>query len=535
MKITSLISLLFLLFLNINVSAQKVQLSAEQQISRSVFHIQKYFNIVDSKISKKNFDIFLKYYFFDLEEILTKKDKKELFHKINDINEAVQGKNSEIVLKLNNILKEKLFLLKQNPNPKILQSYRQIQLEIGETPSRIENLTTNILDQTIQSILKDLDAHFYIHFLNSTLKTVDPNAGYYSSTSNFSFPFSKKDKTFRKSQKKYSFSDQFESDRIIAFKSHNKNSWAYVNPQWTESYFKKQIQKLNHQEIDFLFRTSDNDEYLLTWQLKTNKNTANVKLSWVLGKQNKIAHLTIPSFYANKTSTLEKDLKNKLNEVIAGNGEGLILDLRNSKGGHVEQAVKSLSFFINKQPILLSRNGNQTIKKSTYSDKVLWNKPVVVLINEGTASSSEIFAAAFQDYKKGILVGTKTYGKASMQDLIDINDFLESDFDYGKIKVTTALCYRVTGQSFQQIGISPDIFVDNNEIETIHKMNEWQNFPNIKNEQKAVTQENEKIIQRLIQSFDTNVSIDPKSPIDPKLQAAIEILNQWNNSLLEVK
>ena len=172
--------------------------------------------------------------------------------------------------------------------------------------------------------------------------------------------------------------------------------------------------------------------------------------------------ITTFSEQTNK-STKEAIKKLKKNK----NLKGFILDLRNNPGGLLEQAVYVSDLFLEKGEIVSTR-GRDSENPETYKAKpgdVINGLPLVVLINGGSASASEIVAGALQDHKRAIILGTQSFGKGSVQTIIPVNP-------YGALRMTTARYFTPSGRSIQKKGISPDIVVDQVKVEKIKKRNE---------------------------------------------------------------
>src|SRR5680860_1798598 len=143
--------------------------------------------------------------------------------------------------------------------------------------------------------------------------------------------------------------------------------------------------------------------------------------------------------------------------------EGLILDLRNNGGGSLKTVVDIAGLFIEKGPVVQvkSKGSGQEILEDQ-DPSILWDGPLVILVNELSASASEILAAVMQDYKRAIIIGSKqTYGKGTVQNVIDLNKTVRSNEygDLGALKLTTQKFYRVNGGSTQLEGVKSDVVV----------------------------------------------------------------------------
>jgi len=153
------------------------------------------------------------------------------------------------------------------------------------------------------------------------------------------------------------------------------------------------------------------------------------------------------------------DVKRLINEMEADGIDGIMIDLRNNGGGALFEAINLTGLFIPGGPVVQVKYKNGRIEKGTDEiDTMYYNGPMSVMINRFSASASEIFAGAVQDYKRGVIVGEQTYGKGTVQNVRGINDFVNNEKDtLGLIKYTIAKFYRVNGSSTQHLGVSPDV------------------------------------------------------------------------------
>ena len=168
--------------------------------------------------------------------------------------------------------------------------------------------------------------------------------------------------------------------------------------------------------------------------------------------KNKIGYLRLKAFNENSSKQLIK--------IISGFEKsekpvGYILDLRNNPGGLLTQAIQVTDFFLDEGEILSTR-GRKIIENRRFfakkGDKVN-GKPLIVLINNGSASASEIVAGALKDHKRAIILGSSTYGKGSVQSIIPLNNG-------GGIRITISKYYLPSGKSISEVGVKPDIFID---------------------------------------------------------------------------
>ena len=186
------------------------------------------------------------------------------------------------------------------------------------------------------------------------------------------------------------------------------------------------------------------------------------------GESYKMGVITIPKFYIdfdaerngdkNYKST-SRDIKNLLVDLEKKNIDGLIIDLRNDGGGSLEEAIKVTGLFIKDGPVVQVRNANgQIMVDKDLDPDIVYSGPMAVLVNRYSASASEIFSGAIQNYGRGLIIGENTYGKGTVQNLIDLNRISSSNkFKLGQVKLTIAKFYRIDGSSTQKVGVIPDI------------------------------------------------------------------------------
>ncbi|MDB2632640.1 carboxy terminal-processing peptidase, partial [Flavobacteriaceae bacterium] len=159
------------------------------------------------------------------------------------------------------------------------------------------------------------------------------------------------------------------------------------------------------------------------------------------------------------------DVKREIERLKAEGMEGLVLDLRNNGGGSLKTAVDIGGLFIKEGPIVQVRSTGED--RQVLRDKdasITWDGPLVILVNEFSASASEILAAAMQDYKRAIVIGSKqTYGKGTVQNVIDLNRMIRNNTngDMGAFKFTTQKYYRINGGSTQLEGVKSDVVLPN--------------------------------------------------------------------------
>ncbi len=204
---------------------------------------------------------------------------------------------------------------------------------------------------------------------------------------------------------------------------------------------------------------------------KVNLQTSRAKKEIVTITQDKhdykIGVINIPSFYrdfegAGKRdkdfASTTRDVHKLIDSLKAENIDGLVIDLRNNGGGSLTEAISLTGLFISKGPVVQVRESSGDTEVQTDPDPAIaYDGPVAVLINRFSASASEIFAAAIQDYKRGIILGEQTYGKGTVQTMVDLNQWIRDTDKLGQINITVAKFYRINGSSTQRKGVTPDI------------------------------------------------------------------------------
>jgi len=182
----------------------------------------------------------------------------------------------------------------------------------------------------------------------------------------------------------------------------------------------------------------------------------------------KIGVIDLPVFYLDfngraqnlpdyRSST--RDVKRLIDELKEQDVKGIVVDLRNNGGGSLLEATTLTGLFIDKGPVVQVRNSSGRISLEEDVDPgMAWDGPLAVLVNRYSASASEIFAAAIQDYGRGVVIGETTFGKGTVQSLLDLDDYAPSDKPgMGQLKITMAQFFRVNGGSTQNRGVVPDI------------------------------------------------------------------------------
>ena len=183
----------------------------------------------------------------------------------------------------------------------------------------------------------------------------------------------------------------------------------------------------------------------------------------------KVGVISVPTFYHDYEAQMRgdksyrsttRDVANLLDELEELQVEGVIIDLRGNGGGYLEEAKSLTGLFVERGPVVQIKQANGRIKPhNNYPNPQWYDKPIVVLIDRLSASASEIFAGAIQDYNRGLVIGSPSFGKGTVQGLLALN--------HGQIKLTEAKYYRISGESTQHRGVVPNI-----ELPSLYDANE---------------------------------------------------------------
>ena len=181
-----------------------------------------------------------------------------------------------------------------------------------------------------------------------------------------------------------------------------------------------------------------------------------------------IGVISLPEFYQDfaarqngdknfKSAT--RDVSRLLTELKKDKVDGVLVDLRNNGGGSLDEAIELTGLFVGKGPVVQQRDSNGNITVDSDSDTAAaWNGPLGVLINRGSASASEIFAAAIQDYGRGVVIGETSFGKGTVQTVADLDQLAKNGKpEFGEVKMTIAQFFRINGGTTQLRGVTPDI------------------------------------------------------------------------------
>ncbi len=269
-------------------------------------------------------------------------------------------------------------------------------------------------------------------------------------------------------------------------------------------------------EIEFIsFDSSSDSTKLVTLKREEIKLEDRAAKSEIINiNNNKIGIIDLPSFYIdfneyqNKVKDYKSssnDVKKILNNFNASNVDAVILDLRNNGGGALIEANKIIGLFVSSGPTVQVKQSRGYIQPYGASRAVqVWDKPMLVLVNRYSASASEIVAGAIQDYKRGFVVGQRTFGKGTVQSLDNLSE--------GQIKITESKYYRINGMSTQNKGVIPDIELPVTwDIESVGESSyptamEWDVIRPYRHKKFKI---NPDLIEKVIANYEFRLSEDP--------------------------
>lgn len=251
----------------------------------------------------------------------------------------------------------------------------------------------------------------------------------------------------------------FKQSKRLSSLTFDEVEWVYVNTLLSEvdpySYYT--FKGVRHKKNDLL---------LMDKQISVYSN-AYLPLAQApevsLDKENKILRIRVLSFSKDISKVLEKIIKDTLKEMP--DLKGLILDLRSNSGGSLEEAAATADLFLSSGVIIQTRGKHKDAKQVFIAspDDILKNKAMIILINEGTASSAEIVAASLHEHRRAVLIGTRTFGKGTVQSIVSINDKHD-------LAITWATAITPLGSTIDKKGIIPDLFVRDSIVKVATKL-----------------------------------------------------------------
>ncbi|WP_158961670.1 carboxy terminal-processing peptidase [Myroides fluvii] len=396
--------------------------------------------------------------------------------KIQEGKDVVEEEEAEVDEYGNAVEKAKPAKKKKDDKPKEIKSFEQLEKEARES-------TKKSLDEYFDA-LNDLERKdWFSVYLNSIVERFDPHSFYFAPENKEKFDAS--------------MSGSIEGIGAVLRKKTEGveiNELVPGGPAWRGKEIEvgdiilKVAQSKEEEPIDVVGVRLDNVVKLIKGKkgttvyltvkkiegtIKTIAITREViefeetfaKSSIIEDGANRYGIIQLPKFYINFENKDNRnaftDVQKEIIELKKQNVDGIIMDLRNNGGGSLQTVVDMLGLFSKEGPVVQVKSSRG--KQQILDDKgtpIVWDGPLVVLVNNFSASASEIFAAAIQDYKRGLIIGSKhTYGKGTVQNLVDLNELLKKQpyGDLGALKITLQKFYRINGGSTQREGVLSDI------------------------------------------------------------------------------
>ncbi len=430
-------------FMNDFVSAYQLALKRKKKILDKIQKEAFDYNTNDTvKFSKKNFPFDLAEK--DLERVWKKRLRYDILEEISKLSTNLDSLN--------------------------------IHFEKLEKSTKTKVFDTNLCKvSSLLSSKKGIEEDLKNSFLNIFCTYFDPHTNYFSpdakssfmsglSTSNLSLGLNI---TFNEKEEiivdeivpggPAAKSEKFEKEDVI-LKVSNKKGEEYLVSCASIEKIGELIYSDSNAEIELTIQKKNGNIQAVLLKKEVMKTNANSVFSYIVEKETRIGYINIPSFYSDfDGSTVQgcaDDVAKEIVKLQKDNIKGLVIDLQNNGGGSMEEAIKLAGMFIDSGPIsvLVNSKKKQDIIKDVNRNSA-YNGPIIVLINGNSASASEFYSAAMQDYNRAIIIGSKSLGKASMQTIIPLDEKKQQDF----VKLTVEKFYRVTGESNQIKGIIPDI------------------------------------------------------------------------------
>ena len=362
--------------------------------------------------------------------------------------------------------------------------------DVAETSKNKDSLTANFNSIVVKSKVKIFDKYecktssyrlsrkdFNTKFFSVFCSYFDPHTEYFSDTekSNFLSQVSADNLTFGlflsindKSEVTVDdiipgssayFTEKIDAgDLLLKIKAKNEE---FIITCSSMDKISEIINSSNYKNADFTLKKKTGETYSVSLEKKIMKDYDNNVYSYILEKDGKkTGYIKIPSFYAtfeNGKTNVSDDVAKEVYKLQEDHIDGLIIDLENNGGGSMEEAIKLTGQFVDIGPVAImnDREGKKEILKDL-NRGMLYSGPLVVLINGFSASASEFFTNAMQDYNRAVIVGNQSHGKASMQQILPLSDDKNpTEF----VKLTLEKFYRITGKSNQKTGITPDVFI----------------------------------------------------------------------------
>lgn len=367
-------------------------------------------------------------------------------------------------------------------------SSRKMSLKAA-LPKREAAIRENVKKAELRGLSKTLDnpAGYDVviadMYLNAIATCFDPHSNYFSPQANeefqsslsteayfFGIGFKENDKGVVVIEKlspggaAWKSGEINKGDELVSLQWEGKEAQDMTGASLEEVY--KVLDLSIHDKLMFRLRKADGTMSNVYLRKEKEENEENIVKSFVLKGDKKIGYILLPGFYTEwgmgTGSSCANDVAKEIVKLKKENIEGLILDVRFNGGGSIEEALEMTGIFIDEGPITIDKTSDG--KLATLKDPnrgTIYDGPMVLLVNGQSASASELLAASLQDYHRAVIVGSNTYGKATMQQMFPMDTVTTRPFTGNTkidiVKITVGKIFRITGQTAQLFGVTPDV------------------------------------------------------------------------------
>ncbi|MDZ4794681.1 MAG: carboxy terminal-processing peptidase [Bacteroidota bacterium] len=255
-----------------------------------------------------------------------------------------------------------------------------------------------------------------------------------------------------------------QGDELISLQWEGKEVQDMTGAEVEEVY--DVVDESIHDKLLFRLLKADGTTSMVFLRKEKSESEENIVKGFVLKGEKKIGYILLPGFYTeweNETgSSCANDVAKEILKLKKENIDGLILDVRFNGGGSVGEALEMIGIFVDEGPLtaIKTKDGKQTNLKDP-NRGTIYDGPLTLMINGQSASASEMLASSLQDYNRAVVVGSNSYGKATMQQMFPLDTVTSKTVTGGEkfdmVKITTGKLYRLTGQTAQQYGVTPDV------------------------------------------------------------------------------
>lgn len=255
-----------------------------------------------------------------------------------------------------------------------------------------------------------------------------------------------------------------QGDELISLQWEGKEVQDMTGAELEEVY--EVVDESIHDKLLFRLRKADGTISMVFLRKEKSASEENIVKSFVLKGEKKIGYILLPGFYTeweNETgSSCANDVAKEILKLKKENIDGLILDVRFNGGGSVGEALDMIGIFVDEGPLTVIKTKDGKLANLKDPNRgTIYDGPLTLMINGQSASASEMLASSLQDYNRAVVVGSNSYGKATMQQMFPLDTVTSKTVTGGEkfdmVKITTGKLYRLTGQTAQQYGVSPDV------------------------------------------------------------------------------